>query len=115
MGLDLKLGAGIEASKERVAAVRKATDLLAEAIGGVTGGLEANWDLVTDSRGRALYRLKLRDWSGEVTADFAPDELSNESQIQRRVYRVWGDLLQVRARRQIKDVFDMVNTSEGAS
>jgi hypothetical protein len=66
--------------------------------------VKAEWDRVQDHRGRALYRLSLRDFSGEVSTEFTPDELQNRLHMKVRLYRLWGDLLQVRNTQQHQQV-----------
>ena len=55
-------------------------------------------------QGRTLYRLTIRDFTGEVSTDFAPDELQNPLHMRVRLYRLWGDLLQVRNNQQHQEV-----------
>jgi hypothetical protein len=77
--------------------VERASTLLAEILGPQSSQLvKAEWNRVQDHQGRTLYRLTLRDYTGEVSTDFAPDELQNPLHMRVRLYRLWGDLLQVR-------------------
>jgi hypothetical protein len=77
--------------------VSRASRLLEAELGPSTGGVTAEWSRTRDARGRPLLELKISDFSGAVNAQFAPEELTNESQVQSRLIRLWGDLLQVRS------------------
>jgi hypothetical protein len=75
----------------------QASTLLAEILGPQSSQLvKAEWNGVQDHQGRTLYRLTIRDNTGEVSTDFAPGELQNPLHMRFRLYRLWGDLLQVR-------------------
>jgi hypothetical protein len=51
-----------------------------------------------------LSRLTIRDVTGEAFTDFADDELQNPLHMKVRLYRLWGDLLQVRNNQQHQQV-----------
>jgi hypothetical protein len=76
--------------------IDQATQRLEDILGQSSGQVTATWERVEDSRGRTLHRLKLKDFTGEVSADFAPDELRNAAHMHVRLYRLWGDLLRIR-------------------
>jgi hypothetical protein len=88
---------------EGYALLQRASDLLANTIGS-SEGVKATWDMVQDPQGRTLYRLTLQDPTGSVSTDFAPDELANGLHMRFRTYRIWGDLLQLRNKRQHEQV-----------
>ncbi len=73
----------------------------------------AEWDRKEDPRGRALYNLHLRypDGTGEVEADFAPDELRHSDQLRDRLRTLWGDLLRVRSHKLLAR---LIGTDGGA-
>ena len=85
--------------------LEKASTLLANILGPQRSQIvKAEWNRVQDHQGRTLYRLTIRDSTGEVSTDFAPDELQNPLHMRFRLYRLWGDLLQVRNDQQHRQV-----------
>ena len=74
--------------------------------------VRARWDRVDDDRGRSLYSLKIADFSGEAEARFAPDELQDGTHMRVRLYKLWGDLLQARNRKQMEELQETVDTGE---
>lgn len=77
--------------------IRKISDQLNEVVGPQSSQIvKADWACVKDHRDRALYRLTLRDFTGEASTDFTLEELRNPIMVSVRLYRLWGDLLQVR-------------------
>lgn len=85
--------------------LEQASTLLAEILGPQSSSLvRAEWTRVQDHRGRTLYRLTVRDHTSEVSTDFAPDELDNPLHMRFRLYRLWGDLLQIRNNLQHQQV-----------
>ena len=85
--------------------LEQASTLLAKILGPQSSQLvKAEWSRVQDSQGRTVYRLTLRDSTGEVSTDFALDELQNPLHMRFRLPRLWGDLLQVRLDRQHQQV-----------
>jgi hypothetical protein len=98
--------------------VEQASTLLAEILGPQSSQLvKAEWNCVQDHQGRTLYRLTIRDNTGEVSTDFTPDELQNPLSMRYILYRLWGDLLQIRHNRQHQKVQlligQVVTESEG--
>ena len=84
--------------------VQHATERLEEVLGQSTGLVSAEWDRSEDEKGRTLYTLRLNDFTGEVVARFAPDELRSSAQTDFRIYRLWGDLLQARNQKQLESL-----------
>ena len=66
------------------------------------------WKPVPDHQGRTHYRLSLRDLTGEVSTDFAPDELENPLYMRVSLYRLWGDLLKIRSDQQHQRVQTLI-------
>ncbi len=58
--------------------------------------VQADWKCVKDVRGRTLYRLTIHDLAGEVSTDFTADEIRIPLHVRVRIYRLWGDLLEIR-------------------
>lgn len=85
--------------------LEEASALLADVLGPQSSQLvKAEWTCVRDQRSRELYRLTIRDHTGEVSTDFAPDELQNQLHMKYRLHRLWGDLLQIRNNLQHEQV-----------
>ncbi len=85
--------------------LEQASALLADILGPQSSQLvKAEWNRVQDHQGRTLYRLTIRDFSAEASTDFAADELENPLHMRVRLYRLWGDLLQVRNNQQHQQV-----------
>ncbi|MEX0939113.1 MAG: hypothetical protein WDZ59_14715 [Pirellulales bacterium] len=70
--------------------------------------VSARFDQVEDNDRRQLIRLTLSDFTGDVVADFAPGELTDDSQMDDRLHRLWGDLLQVRSAKQVEKLNELV-------
>ncbi len=66
--------------------------------------MSAEWDRVEDDRGRPLLTLRLRDYTGEVTGHFTPRELEDYDHWRFRLYRIWGDLLQIRSHKELEEL-----------
>lgn len=86
---------------EEHALLQQATNRLEEILGPSAARVKAEWERREDARGRTLYTLHLSDWTGDVKADFSPDELKSANQLRYRLHRLWGDLLQVRSQKQL--------------
>jgi hypothetical protein len=54
------------------------------------------WDRVEDSQKRSFYQLKVKYFTWEATALFTPEQLQDHAHMHVRLYRLWGDLLQMR-------------------
>ncbi len=87
------------------ALLEQASVLLADTLERQSSQLvKAEWTSAQDRKGRPVYRLTIRDSTGEASTDFAPDELENPLHMRFRMYRLWGDLLQVRNNLQHQQV-----------
>jgi hypothetical protein len=99
MNVTYRDGAGERGEGHRL--LQQATARLEEVVGSSAGQVQAEWNRTKDSRGRTIYTLRLSDWTGTVSADFAPDELQSSS-LRYRLLRLWGDLLQVRSHKLLE-------------
>ncbi len=94
--------------------LEQASTLLVDILGPQSSQIvKAEWNRVKDNHGRTLYRLTIRDFTGEASTDFAPDELQNPLHMRFRMYRLWGDLLQVRhdlLHQQVQDLCSEITT-----
>lgn len=84
--------------------VESVTTLLDEVLGNSRGLVSAEWDIGEDRQGRPVFTLKLSDLTGAVTGTFAPDELANSQHMKTRLYRLWGNLLQIRITKQLESI-----------
>jgi hypothetical protein len=98
--------------KEYFTLLQQATERLKDVLGPSSGLVKAKWDRIEDERGRSLYSLTLSDFTGEAEARFAPDELQNSTHMRVRLYKLWGDLLQDRNRKQMKELQEPIDTGE---
>ncbi len=94
-------------------AARSGSEVLRGVLGQSAGLVKEKWSLEVDARDRELIVLKIWDWTGAVEYKFAPQELDNFSHLERRLYRLWGDLLQVRSHVQTDDYISGLQ-SQGA-
>jgi hypothetical protein len=83
-------------------------EALADVLGGSAPLVEVQWGVVRDDRDRALIELTLRDWTGDVTARFAPWEFADDARLGRRLYSLWGDLLQKQSRIRFREMQEAV-------
>lgn len=103
--MDVKYSPEIRKSAEALTLVEQASTLLAEVLGPHSSQLvKAEWNCVQDQQGRMLYCLTIRDLTGAASTDFTVDELQNLLHLRFRLYRLWGDLLQVRNNLQHEEV-----------
>src|SRR5712664_1951292 len=84
--------------------LQQASEQLKEVLGSSADHVSAAWDRTQDNKGRPLYSLRISDSTGEAEAKFAPDELPRPTHLRVRLYRLWGDLLQARSRRQLEEL-----------
>jgi hypothetical protein len=81
---------------------QQGTRRLDEVLGPSAAMATVEWDRGEDEKGRTLLTLRLSDFSGEVTARFAPDELRSSAQTSFRLNLLWGHLLQIRNQKQLE-------------
>src|SRR5437899_12002625 len=103
--MDVRYSPRAQQLSEGFVDLEQATKLLKDILGPQSQELvKAEWDCVQDNRDRTLCRLTIRDATGEASTDFTPDELRYPLHMRVRLYRLWGDLLQVRSNRQHQQV-----------
>lgn len=95
--------------------VAEADKFLKGELGESAKGLDsAAWSLRRDDKGRPVLDLTFRDVDGETAVDaFAPDELDDRNRFGARAYRLWGDLLQSRTRKDLVRLHAIVRGWEG--
>lgn len=102
--MNVKYAANAQQGEEGYSLIQQATRRLEEILGPSAELATAEWDRVADKMSRSLYRLTLKDFTGQVSTEFAPEELRNSLHMHVRLYRLWGDLLQHRSDEQHKIV-----------
>src|SRR5260370_16646234 len=80
---------------EGYALLQHASKVLEEVLGPTAAAhATAEWDRTEDTKGRLLYTLVIREFSGqEISAKFSWEELRSSSYMRVRLYQIWGDLL----------------------
>lgn len=85
--------------------LEKATALLEEVLGSSAGVVKGEWDRREDAKGHALFSLRISDpWTEPKSADFDPFELKSPDHMRVRLHRLWGDALQARSDRYLKQL-----------
>jgi hypothetical protein len=97
-------GGNMEQVEELSSIAKGANETLHEILGPSAGLVSAEWERAEDDRGRMVVTLTLSDFTGRVSATFAPDELSEKRHLAQRFRRLWGDLLQLRTKRLRDDL-----------
>ncbi len=91
----------------------QATKSLEEMLGRESPTVSAEWDRAEDARGQDVVTLRLSDWTGSATAAFEPKELESPTRLERRLRRVWGELLRIRSHKLLDDLLSSGNGEEG--
>lgn len=107
---DSGLSATVVRSKLNKAGVLKdkvivANGWLQDVLGKSRRLVTAEWDLAEDARVRPVVTLTLSDYTGTVTTTFDPVELTDKEQMQFRLNRLWGNLLEIRFDKEIEGLF----------
>lgn len=92
--------------------LQQATKRLEEVLGPSAPWIRAEWDRVENGKRRSVYSLRISDWTGEVSATYTPDELRSYLKDSYGWRRLWGDLLQVRSHKQLKELAEAAGTPE---
>lgn len=90
-------------SNEAYSYLRQATGYLEEVLGQSSGLVNAEWDR-TDDKGRSYYTLRISDWTGGASTMFDIHELKSAERMRVRLYRLWGELIQVRVNKAFQKV-----------
>ena len=106
--MDVQYSTELRQCPKDFAVVEQASAVLADVLGPQSSqAVKAEWNRTQDQQGRMLYRLTIGDFAGEVATDFAADELQNPLHTRFRMYRLWGDLLQVQSDLQHQKVLSL--------
>ena len=102
----VEIAPSIQADPRLNPLVLRATDVLERTVGPSSSpGVSAAWSLLNDEKARPLLRLEIFDFTGSpAPVVFAPDELKSDWQVEGRMLRLWGDLLQVRSHKQLEEI-----------
>ena len=104
---------GIQSWAEGFKLIQQATRRLEEILGSSAGLVTVHWESMTDAKGRPRYRLTLRGFTAEVSTVFTPDELRNPLSMEVGLYRLWGDMIQVRSDQQHERVKALIGQFSG--
>jgi hypothetical protein len=84
--------------------VRQITAELEDVLGVSAWYTTAEWDVVEDVEGRTMYTLTVRDFVARVAVAFTPEQLERDRERRSTLYRLWGDLLQDRNHKQLREL-----------
>src|SRR4051812_38644624 len=84
--------------------VERVTKWLEMKLGDFSPEVKAEWRQIENQKGHPVLELTLSDWSGKVQERFSPADLDNNDHVQNRLSWLWGDLLQVRNKEQVKQL-----------
>ena len=102
--MNTKYGEKLKSAHALLAQAEKATPLLQEVLGPSADQVTAEWDLSGDGSGRPMVTLRIADWTGAVSTEFAPQELAQQSPLRIGLYHLWGQLLQARSEKQLQEL-----------
>ncbi len=102
----------VKQGDDGIVRLQQATSRLEEILGPSAALVSAEWSQSQDTRGRTLYTLTLSDFTGRVSASFAPKELRSSHHLRLRLLDLWGDLLQARSDAQMIKLQKLVAQGE---
>jgi hypothetical protein len=76
-----------------------ATEGLREKVGDALDPVDVEWDWAEDERNGGLFKLKLRDFAGEVEERFTKEEMRRPKDVDERANSLLGKLLMIRSRK----------------
>ena len=82
----------------------RATEVLDRVLGTSADQVAAKWDAPEDDKSGRLLTLRISDWTGARSATLETSELEQPTQLGFRFYRLWGDLLQDRNEKQLREL-----------
>jgi hypothetical protein len=88
--------------------INRGTEWLTEVVADSPAPVYARWGIRRDETNRRLVELTLSDLTASKTTGFADDEFSREWHYKRRLYSLWGDVLQDRVRRLRQELREAV-------
>ena len=102
--MNVEYSDGVRQWAEGFTLAQQGTQRLEEVLGPAAGLATARWDRTEDEKGRALFTLHLRDFTGEVTRRVPLDELRSSALTSFHMYRLWGDLHLIHLQKQLADL-----------
>jgi hypothetical protein len=105
--------ATIKVSPDLTPSIEQADKILASVIGNTVVSAKADWSEERDAQDRRVVKLTISDPSSSVSALFTPSELKNVKRLERRLIRLWGDLLQEVSHKQSAKLRQVVSELEG--
>jgi len=105
-------GHRIRQVKDLLARAQERTAQLEELLGQSASLVSGEWDRSEDAQGRPVVTLRLWDFTGSVTTVFDPKELESSAHMNQRLYRLWGDLLQVRSQEQLRELQEAASAED---
>jgi len=99
----------IENDVELASAVKRASKILDGVAGNTVLRVAADWKAGGNSTREPMVALTLTEQGGAtLSALFTRDEMQRPERLQRRLHRLWGDLLQVASHKQMEKVKQLV-------
>jgi hypothetical protein len=102
--MKVEYSAKVKRSDAWLGLLQEATARLEEVLGPSAPWIIAAWDQEENGTGRVVFKLCIRDWTGEVCSSFTPELLRSYAQDRYPWRRLWGDLLELRSHRQLEEV-----------
>lgn len=95
------------------AALQEVTRILERVTARLGEEVTAEWDRTRDPHGGPAYVLRLSDWTGAASAVLGPNDLQPTNVLWARLYSLWGDLLQIRSHRLVREMLEAAATANG--
>jgi hypothetical protein len=109
---ELAIDERIQRDSRLSSAVARATSMLEVELGRSASRIKADWTLSSEN-GRPKIVLALSDSTGEMEATFTPSELRDESRLEARLIRFWGDFLEESSHKLLEPILESVREHEG--
>lgn len=74
---------------------------------------EVHWKVARDEEGQTLLELELSEATDAVAQRFTPDQLANTTYLERRLSRLWDQLLGKKAERHLRRVSELFREMDG--
>ena len=87
-------------------AIARANEMLRAEAGASADQVQGCWSFTQDERGRNVLDLALTYDVGSASARFVRSELTDAYRLERRLYRLWGDVLKDLTEKRLAKVRD---------
>jgi hypothetical protein len=91
--VEINMQPEIKTDAALVAELNHVNDLLRSAIGSSADEVRGSWRLERDKNGREVLDLTLSYQIGSASARFTRNELTSDYRMERRLWRLWDDVL----------------------